>query len=304
MSNIVDGSKNSVTYKGKIYALPMDMAGIGVVYNKDLFKQFNLSVPTTFSDLKKVCETFKKNGITPFSVSIKDNWPLGHFYSMAHTATVQNKLNDWINAMNSGSGTFKSDEMDAMFKVFDFYKENGGTNAMEMDYNNQTANFASGKYAMMVQGLWAYGTSKSINPSLNAGFFPFPFTDNASETKLYTDTDSTFAISSKSSPEKIEAAKKFLEFLTSREGVQMWVERCKLIPTVKGADVSSMETPFQDLVKYIQEGKTMPWAFSMWPTVVFEESKKTLQEYYSGQKTANEVMDYLTDQWKISKGIK
>ena len=118
----------------------MDMAGIGVVYNKDLFKQFNLSVPTTFSDLKKVCETFKKNGITPFSVSIKDNWPLGHFYSMAHTATVQNKLNDWINAMNSGSGTFKSDEMDAMFKVFDFYKENGGTNAMEMDYNNQTAN--------------------------------------------------------------------------------------------------------------------------------------------------------------------
>ncbi|HOV14444.1 MAG TPA: extracellular solute-binding protein [Spirochaetota bacterium] len=304
MANIVDGSKNAVTHKGKIYALPMDMAGIGVIYNKDLFKKYNLSIPTTFSELKKVCDTFKKNDVTPFSVSIKDNWPLGHFYSMAHTASVQDNLSTWIDGMNSGSESFKSVKMDAMFKVFDFYKENGGSNAMEMDYNNQTANFASGKYAMMVQGLWAYGTAKSINPTLNAGFFPFPFTDNSNETKLYTDTDSTFAISSKSSPEKVDAAKKFMEFLTSPEGTKLWVEKCRLIPTVKGADVSSMDAPFQDLVKYIQEGKTMPWAFSMWPVVVFEESKKTMQEYYSGQKSANDVMDYLTNQWKTSKGIK
>ena len=304
ISNIVDGSKNAVTSKGKVYALPMDMAGIGVIYNKDLFKQNNLSIPVTFAELKKVCEVFKKNGITPFAVSIKDSWPLGHFYSMAHTATIRDNLLGWIDSMNAGQAEFKSEKMDAIFKVFDFYKENGGNNATEMDYNNQTANFASGKYAMMVQGLWAYGTSKSINPTLNAGFFPFPFTDNAEETNLYTDTDSTFAISTKSSPEKVDAAKKFLEFLTSPEGAKLWVEKCKLIPTVKGADVSNMDAPFQDLVKYIQEGKTMPWAFSMWPTVVYEESKKTMQEYYSGQKNADDVMGYLTSQWKTSKGIK
>lgn len=303
MTNIVDGSKTAVTHKGKFYALPMDMAGIGVIYNKDLFTQYNLSIPTTFTELKNVCETFKKNGITPFAVSIKDSWPLGHFYSMAHTVTVKDNLLEWIDSMNAGKAEFKSDKMDAMFKVFDFYKENGGVNASEMDYNNQTSNFASGKYAMMVQGLWAYGTSKSINPTLNAGLFPFPLTDNADETRLYTDTDSTFAISAKSSPEKIEAAKKFLEFLTGPEGSKLWVEKCRLIPTLKGSDVSSMDAPFQDLVKYVQEGKTIPWAFSMWPVVVFEESKSTMQEYYSGQKTADDVMKYLTEQWKTSKGL-
>jgi len=60
-----------------------------------------------------------------------------------------------------------------IFDVFDFYKANGGDKAMELDYNAQTSNFASGNYAMMVQGLWAYGSSKSLNPALNAGFFPF-----------------------------------------------------------------------------------------------------------------------------------
>ncbi|HPO49445.1 MAG TPA: extracellular solute-binding protein [Spirochaetota bacterium] len=304
MANIVDGSKTAVTNKGKIYALPMDMAGIGVIYNKDLFKQYNLSVPTTFTEMKKVCETFEKNGIIPFAVSIKDSWPLGHFYSMAHTVSVKDELLSWVDSMNKGEAEFKSDKMDAMFKVFDFYKANGGANATEMDYNNQTANFASGKYAMMVQGLWAYGTSKSINPTLNAGFFPFPFTDDAADTKLYTDTDSTFAISSKSSPEKIDAAKKFLEFLASQEGSKMWVEKCKLIPTVKGADVSNMDSPFQDLVRYIQEGNTIPWAFSMWPVVAFEESKKAMQEYYGKQKNADQVMEYLTTQWRTAKGIK
>lgn len=297
MTKIVDGAKKAVTYQGKMYAVPMDMAGIGVIYNKDIFKKYNLTIPTTYSELKAVCETLNKNQIVPFSVSIKDNWPLGHFFSMGDTAILGDKLDDWIKSMNDGSGTFNTPDVLKLFDVFDFYKANGGDKAMEMDYNNQTSNFGEGKCAMMVQGLWAYGASKSLNPDLNAGFFAFPFTDNASQTKIYADTDSTFAISATSSPKKIDASKKFLDFITSPEGVKLWVDKCKLIPTVKDADVSTMDPPFQDLVKYIGENKSMPWAFSMWPTVVFEESKKAMQEYYSKQKTKEQVLDYLDKLW-------
>ncbi len=300
MTKIVDAAKNSVTYNGKLYAVPMDMAGIGVIYNKDVFAKYNLSVPTTFDEMKKVCETLAKNKVTPFAVSIKDSWPLGHFFSMAHTAVIGGDLMTWIKSMNEGTGTFASEKFDNVFNVFDFYKANAGAKAMDMDYNAQTTNFASGNYGMMIQGLWAYGSSKTINPALNAGFFAFPFTNDAAETKLYVDTDSTFAISATAPKENIEAAKKFFDFMTSEEGVNLWVEKCKLLPTVKGANVANMEAPFQDLVKYVSENKTMPWAFSMWPVVVFEESKKTLQEYYSQQKTKAQVISYLDEQWKNS----
>lgn len=298
MNNIVNAAKKSVTYEDKLYALPLDMAGIGVVYNKDLFAKLGLEIPTTYSELKNVCKVVSDNGYTPFALSIRESWPLGHFISMAHTASIGDKLDTWLTEMNAGTGTFASEEMDKMFEVFDFFKANGGDKAMEMDYNSSLNNFASGSYAMMVQGLWAYGAAMKLNPTLNAGFFPFPFSDDPAKTKLYVDTDSTLAISATAPKENQEAAKLFFDFLTSEEGVQLVVEKFKLLPTVKNADVSGMQVPFQDLVRYVGEGKTMPWAFCMWPSTVFENSKNGLQEYFSAQKTKDELLQYLDDEWK------
>lgn len=298
MNNVVNAAKKSVTYNGKVYALPLDMAGIGVIYNKDLFEKLGLEIPKTYSELKNVCKVISDNGYTPFALSIRESWPLGHFISMAHTAAIGDKLDSWLAEMNAGTGTFASEEMDKMFEVFDFFKANGGDKAMEMDYNSSLNNFASGNYAMMVQGLWAYGAAMKLNPTLNAGFFPFPFGDDPAKTNLYVDTDSTLAISATAPKENQEAAKLFFDFLTSQEGVQLVVEKFKLLPTVKNADVSDMPAPFQDLVKYVGEGKTMPWAFCMWPSTVFENSKNGLQEYFSGQKTKDELLQYLDDEWK------
>jgi raffinose/stachyose/melibiose transport system substrate-binding protein len=298
MNNVVNAAKKSVTYEDKLYALPLDMAGIGVVYNKDLFAKLGLEIPTTYSELKNVCKVVSDNGYTPFALSIRESWPLGHFISMAHTASIGDKLDTWLTEMNAGTGTFASEEMDKMFEIFDFFKANGGDKAMEMDYNSSLNNFASGSYAMMVQGLWAYGAAMKLNPTLNAGFFPFPFSDDPAKTKLYVDTDSTLAISATAPKENQEAAKLFFDFLTSEEGVQLVVEKFKLLPTVKNADVSGMQVPFQDLVRYVGEGKTMPWAFCMWPSTVFENSKNGLQEYFSAQKTKDELLQYLDDEWK------
>ena len=40
---VADGAKNAVTYNGRIYALPMDLAGIGIIYNKDIFNKYGLT---------------------------------------------------------------------------------------------------------------------------------------------------------------------------------------------------------------------------------------------------------------------
>ena len=120
IGNVVNAAKKSVTYNDKIYALPLDMAGIGVVYNKDLFAKLGLSVPETYSELKNVCKVLSDNGYTPFALSIRESWPLGHFISMAHTVSIGDKLDSWVSAMNNGTGSFASEEMSKMFEVFDF----------------------------------------------------------------------------------------------------------------------------------------------------------------------------------------
>ena len=299
MNNLYPSSLNAVTFDNQQYALPMDMAGIGVIYNKDIFANLNLTIPTTWSEMKSICKKITDSGYVPFAVSIADAWPLGHFFSMGHTAMLGSDLKQWLVDMNAGDGSFSNEKSDHIFDVLDFMVQNAGANPLQKNYDDQKADFASGKYAMMVQGLWAYGTgAKQLNPQLNAGFFAFPFTDNPSETKLYADTDSTFAIYSGASQEKIDAAKKFFDFITSPEGTLLWVKQCQLVPTVRGADVSSMDSPYIDLIRYLNHEQTMPWAFSLWPTDVFEQSKKSLHEYCKGKKSRRNVTDYMTSLWK------
>jgi raffinose/stachyose/melibiose transport system substrate-binding protein len=299
MSNLYPSSLNAVTFDNKFYALPMDMAGIGVIYNKDIFAELGLTIPMTVSELKSICKKISDSGYTPFAVSVADCWPLGHFFSMGHTAMLGSNLDQWLFDMDSGDASFSAEQTNPIFDMLDFIIGNAGPNPLNKNYDDQKADFASGKYAMMVQGLWAYGTgSKQLNPQLNAGFFAFPFTDNPNETKLYADTDSTFAIYSGASQEKIAAAKKFFSFITSPEGTQLWVKQCQLVPTVRGADVSSMDSPYIDLIRYLNQELTMPWAFSVWPTDVFEQSKKSLREYCEGKKSRRNVTDYMTSLWK------
>ena len=85
MKNVVDGSKTAVTYNNKAYALPLDMAGIGVIYNKDVFEKYGLSIPTTFAELQQVCTTLKIMELHHFQFQLKITGPRSSFF-YKHTA--------------------------------------------------------------------------------------------------------------------------------------------------------------------------------------------------------------------------
>ena len=57
MGKVLDSAKPAVTYNGKQYALPMDYAGIGIIYNQDIFNKYGLTAPTTKRELERVCAT-------------------------------------------------------------------------------------------------------------------------------------------------------------------------------------------------------------------------------------------------------
>lgn len=72
----------NTTYNGKLYgsviATPVSM----MFYNKKIFEENKVEVPTTWEEWKAVCETLKQNGVTPIGVSAKDTWVL----AMTHDA--------------------------------------------------------------------------------------------------------------------------------------------------------------------------------------------------------------------------
>lgn len=304
LSRVVASSLPAVTWDGKQYALPMDFAGIGIIYNKDIFAKYGIKTPETYRDLEKACRTLKSNGIVPFSALLKENWSVGHFITMIHTSLLQEKgitPDRFIADMNAGKTSYGCVDTQKLFSIMDFYHSNMNDNAAEMGGGEQQQSFAKGESAMMVNGLWAYVDAKKLNPKLNAGFIPFPVYNDAKLNKMYADVDSTFGVSSQSTKEKQAAALKFLNWLSGSKGAKLWVSEYKLTNSFKGGDFKSLGGPFDDLMKSVGAKGSNPWLFSQYPSQVFEDAcKNGAQQYMMKTRSAGDVISSVDSQWKAA----
>ncbi len=308
MAKVIDSSKSAVTWNGKQYALPMDFAGIGIIYNKKIFSRFMLTPPTTYRELERICKILTANKVTPFAGLLKENWSIGHFITMVQTSLLAEKkipVDTFIADMDAGKTSYGVVDTGKLFSIIDFYRANMDKNAEEMAWNEQQAAFANEKSAMMVQGLWSYGAAMATNPKLDCGFIPFPVYNDEKLNKFYADVDSCMGLSAQASAEKQKAAKKFLEWLATPQAIKIWTKECKLTSSFKGADMSALEPPFGQLMSTVGKDGAYPWAFSMYPTAVFEDAcKNGAQAYVFKKKTAKDVIADIDRMWKDARAAK
>lgn len=301
MKRIAETAKPAVTYNGKIYALPLDLAGLGVVYNKSLFEKAGItSPPKTVSELREVIQKIKNIVVIPFGVAFKEDWTLRHMYAIGQAATVEPIK--FAEEMNAGKAQFWNDKMNKAFETFDLIAENCNEKPFESDYTNQTTMFAQEKTAMMTQGLWAMQNVFNVNPDIDAGMFGLPVFEDPDMARLMVDVDYRIGINAKS--KNIEAAKKFLDFMTSKAATDIWIEECKLISSVIGTKVDAIGSSVAlDIKSYIDSDKTYPWGYSYWASGLSNEIGKLMQKYYLGELTKEQVCSTMDDLWKkaISK---
>ncbi|MCD6120690.1 MAG: extracellular solute-binding protein [Spirochaetales bacterium] len=295
MARVADGAKPAVTYKGKVYALPMDMAGLGIIYNKDLFKKAGISAPPkTVSELKDAVKKLKAIGVIPFGVAFKEAWTLRHMFSMGHAATVMPIK--FADDMNAGKTHFWNSQMNKVFETFDLIKANCNSKPFESNYTNETTMFAQGKTAMMTQGLWAMKNVRKVNPDINAGMFGLPVFEDPSKARLMVDVDYRIGVNAKS--KNVEAAKKFLDFMTTKTATEIWIKDCKLISSIKGTSVDAIGSPVAtDIKHYIDTDKTYPWGYAYWAAGLTSKIGPLMQEYYLGKLTKEQVCSTMDELW-------
>ena len=148
------GNLTATTFDGKVYAIPLELAGEVVYYNKALFKKAGLEIPKTWDELLNCVKVFKKNDIIPIAMGNKDPWP-GTIPYMAI-----------FNALN-GADEYKKTSFDkqAIFntepyvKAAEYLSQLVDAGAFEpnfnsSDYNAGIALFSTGKAAMRFNGTW------------------------------------------------------------------------------------------------------------------------------------------------------
>ena len=93
--------------------------------------------------------------------------------------------------------------------------------------------FFTGEAAMFPLGSWEIEVLREMNPDLDLGFFPMP-SAVGKEPTITTWVDGSYAINASS--EHKEAAKKFLQFMTTEEFGTMFTEEFKMISAIPGVE--------------------------------------------------------------------
>lgn len=211
--------QQTADYPGRTSVLPYSVTAASVIYDKALFAQQGLKVPTTWSAFTDVCERLVTAGITPMYGTYKDNWTIaqGMFdYSVGGMLDVPATFAALDREGTSvGKGSAVSFERDftapvgRMVDLLQWHQEG----AASRGYGDGNLAFAQGKAAMYLQGPWALGEIAKTNPDMDLGTFPFPATDDPADNKVRVNVDLGLWIPEAS--RKQEAAREFLSFLMS-----------------------------------------------------------------------------------------
>jgi raffinose/stachyose/melibiose transport system substrate-binding protein len=216
------------TVNEKVYGLTLwDVIGTTWVvnYNKTIFEEHNVSVPTTFEEFKSVCETLLDAGVVPMYEPVAAGWH--HVLWFPELGPRYEEVTPGLGEMlNTNQTTFADDPtmLTAVDQLKDLFDTGCfGDNALADTYEYLPEALASGEYAMAVANLTNPQTVADAFPDVSPdtfGFFVMPLADNqnlninpAGPTKfIYSGSD------------HIDEAKQYFDFLTRPESLQYLID--------------------------------------------------------------------------------
>ncbi|WP_295789103.1 ABC transporter substrate-binding protein [uncultured Microbacterium sp.] len=215
--------------QGRTSALPYSVMAASVIYNKQIFEQLGLQVPTTYDELIQVADTLKQNGITPFYGTFKDDWTVAqgwYDYAVGGSLDVVDFF-DSLAAEGDRVGpdstvSFAKDFTEPMQRMLDLAENYTNADAESRAYGDGNLAFAQGEAAMYLQGPWALGEIAKTSPDLPVGTFPLPMTDDPADLKVRVNMDLAAIIPEASRHQ--DAARDFLEYLYQPEVIEAYNE--------------------------------------------------------------------------------
>ena len=221
VDRMADYAKECVEYDGKIYAIRFAEPKLNFYnYNKKIFSDLGLEIPTTYEEFKTVCQTIQEAGIVPIYEATQSAWhqcvPLygsGPYYEKLEPGLYE--------ALNNNTKDIKDVAM--MKTILEQMKEFAELGYYGEDYLSNTVDAAkdeigTGRAAMY---LAAPGFALQVEdqyPDMKdqIGIFLMPFGDN--DVLANNASSAAYFINSKS--ENAEYALEFFRFLARPENLQ------------------------------------------------------------------------------------
>ncbi|MEK5162723.1 ABC transporter substrate-binding protein [Paenibacillus sp. FSL R5-0527] len=305
VKDLVPLAAEPMTKDGKVYGMPMNLEGIGYVYNKDLFAKAGITeTPKTITELEEAAKKLQQIGVTPFGNAYQEWWLLGN-QGISTAFARQDNVDEFIKGLNEGTATIVGNEQFKNWSnLLNLTVKYGQKNPLTTDANTHLAMFASGEVAMMQEGNWAQTLIDNITPNMNIGMFPLPIDDDAEKNDKLTVGIPANLVVNKDSASK-EEAKIFLNWLvTSDLGKEYIVKKWKFIPALTTIPATSEDIGQlgADVKKYVDENKVYGLQSSKFPDGVTQEFASAIQELIAGKVDVDGWMTNMQAAWdKLKK---
>ena len=218
---------HEVSVDGRVFGQPLfDITSVWVInYNKNIFADLGLEIPTTFDEFMDVCQAILDAGITPIYQPVADGWHHVLWFPEIGPVIEQNEPGI-IDRLNANETTLAESPTAAL--IIDQIAEMvdrgfWGDYYMSNEFVDAPRFFAEESYAMFLANQGFPEEVNEFDPSFSAddiGFFVIPLADN--QILNVNPVCPTRFISSNS--DNIEAAKLYLEFMARPENLQLLID--------------------------------------------------------------------------------
>jgi len=280
MANVIDG---------KTVGIPYTMEGFGVVYNKSLIDASKITDSASFI---KMLEDQKAAGINGFSLSSESYFLIGHILNTPFA--LQADPEAYINQLVAGEVKLQdSPEFVDFANVMAAIRENT-VNPLEVTYDKETGDFATGKSASIHQGNWCYSMFKDYDVTFDMGMMPLPISGND---KIAASVPTCWYVNTTAEVEEQQAGKDFLNWLyTSETGKNYLMKEFGFMPVVAGMENANMDSISQSVADAAAAGKTIGWPMAKWPAGIVDVYLLPIaQEFFTTDMTAEDFLTKLTD---------
>ncbi|MDR3284446.1 MAG: extracellular solute-binding protein [Treponema sp.] len=251
---------DAFTVDGKTYGVGLGISLTSIVfYNKALFDQYNVKVPSTLDELRAAIRTFKANNIIPLAHGDKPLWPA----QSSLMSIVGNRYtgSQWLFDVIAGKNNAKFSDPE-FISALNLMKELAG--AFNEDYNSldnvqMRDYFYRGEAAMMIDGSWALpgvieNAPEAMKPNIEMTVFPSVPGGKGDPSTISGVSSTSIVISSSATPEQRAALYKLIQFLTNQEAQKMYMDyNIPVASKTIQPDVSLVTPLYAKMVTLIQE---------------------------------------------------
>ncbi|WP_035769879.1 extracellular solute-binding protein [Butyrivibrio sp. NC2002] len=305
----IDAAIAQSSYDGKLLAIPFGgLSGCDIYYNKTIFAEQGIEVPTTIDELEAACEKLKSAGYIPFALANASKWTGSMYYMYLVARHSGNAEFDAAYTQENG-GSFNSPAfIYAAEKIQDWVKKGyfpDGVNSLTADDNQDRALMYDGSAAMMLHGSWQSSAMKNDNEEWyteNIGVFRFPEDTEAKEAGVPQNVEIGTAIGNGFSfncfkedgsvdQEKLDACYVLATQYYNDETYNDMQVSVGAIPSIKGYGAETVDDPNDKIVAdvFFSASNVQLWYDQYLPASVTEVHKNCMTELFGLEKTPEEI---------------